>query len=336
MSDPHLHELVEQAFAYRGHVTVHQRDGSTLVGFIYDRGPTHLEMFDEHATDRLRVAIDDIANITLTGDDSAAAAQRHWQRRRGVLESRLTSAWGDWQEHTSLIVVALPIELRGVASALGTDARGDAARATVGDARWIARMIGVGGGAEHVIAGERPRLVIGCGFAGALDPALRAGDLVLATSVCDESGDRVMAHDGALRAARHALTAFQPIAEGEILCATKIIGSADDKRALARPGRCAVDLESWAVARAAERAGVPWLVLRVVVDPLDVELPPFASDPDAGHVGAALRHVLGGPRRLRELVRLAGHTRAALRSLRRVVRVLVPELAELGTVQEHP
>lgn len=335
MRDPHVSQLVEQAFAYRGYVTVHRHDGSSLVGFVYDRGPAYIELFDESAAERLRVPIDDIADITFTGEDSAATAQRHWERRRGVLESQQTSAWGDWQEHTNLIAVALPSELRAVASALGTGARGGVARTTVGDARWIARAIGVGGGAEHVIAGERPRFVISCGFAGGLDPSLRPGDLVLATSVCDETGDSVTVRDDVLDTARRALATHAPIAEGEVLCTTRILARADDKRSLAQPGRYAVDLESWAVARAADRARLPWLVLRVIVDPRDVDMPLFASALHGNYLGAALGHALGGPRRLRELVRLGLLTRAALQSLRGAVRSLVYELPPLGAPQER-
>ncbi len=334
MRESHVSQLVEEAFAYRGYVTVHRRDGSSLVGFVYDRGPTYVELFDERATERLRVEIDDIANITLSGQDSAAAAQHHWERRRGVLESHRTSAWGDWQEHTNLIAVALPSELRAVASALGTDARDGVARTTIGDARWIARTIGVGGGAGHVIAGERPRVVISCGFAGGLDPDLHPGDLVLATTVRDETGDGVTVRDDVLHTARRALAVLAPVAEGEVLCATQI-ARADDKRSLARPGRYAVDLESWAVARAAERAGLPWLVVRVIVDPRDVDLPAFASDPRPHYLAAALGHALGGPRRVRELVRLGIHMRAALQSLRHAVQALVPDVGKIGGTEER-
>jgi nucleoside phosphorylase len=335
MRSSHVSQLVEQAFAYRGYVTVHLRDGSSLVGFVYERGPSFVELFDERAVERLRVPIDDIANITFTGEDSAATAQHHWERRRGVLESHQTSAWGDWREHTNLIAVALPSELRAVASALGTSARGGVVRSTIGDTRWIARAIGVGGGAEHVIAGERPRLVISCGFAGGLDPSLRPGDLVLATSVCDETGDSVTVRQDVLGTARRALAMHGRIAEGEVLCATRVLARADDKRSIARPGRYAVDLESWGAARAADRARVPWLVLRVIVDPHDVDLPPFVTSPRAHYLGAAVRHALGGPRGMRELVHLGLFTRAALQSLRRAVEALVPELGQLGRAEER-
>src|SRR5581483_7609278 len=49
MSDARLAELVDRAFDYRGYVTVRRTDGSELVGFVYDRGASHIELFDGSA-----------------------------------------------------------------------------------------------------------------------------------------------------------------------------------------------------------------------------------------------------------------------------------------------
>jgi hypothetical protein len=334
MNDARMMRLVEQAFDYRGHVTVERYDGSKLVGFIYDRGASHIEMFDETATNRIVVALDDIADITLSGEDIAAKSQRGWERRRDRLESRETSAWGDWEERPTLILVALPIELRGIAPALGTKVHGTSASGRVGGARVVARAVGVGGGAAHVVAEEHPRFVISCGFAGALDGALGPGDLVLATSVRDESGDSVAARDSVLRAVRTTLT-HKRVGEGELLCATRVAATRADKHALARPGRIAVDLESWAAARAAERARIPWLALRVVLDPLDLDLPKFAGDVRSGYGGSVLRHALRGPRAVLELTRLTVRTAVALGSLRQAMQELIPVLGHLDAGEVH-
>ncbi|NVB80746.1 MAG: hypothetical protein HOV81_20285 [Kofleriaceae bacterium] len=326
--------LVEQAFDYRGHVTIERYDGSKLVGFIYDRGASHIEMFDEHATRRIVVALDDIANITLSGEDIAAKSQRGWERRRDRLESRDTSAWGDWEERPTLILVALPIELRGIAPALGSTVHGTSATGRVGGTRVVARAVGVGGGAAHVVAEEHPRFVISCGFAGALDGALAPGDLVLASSVRDESGDTVIARESVLDVARRTLT-NKRVAEGELLCATRIAAKRDDKHALARPGRLAVDLESWAAARAAERARIPWLAIRVILDPLDIDLPTFAGEVRSDYGVSVLRHALRGPSAIVELARLSVRTAVALGSLRQAMQELVPVLGrvEAGEVR---
>lgn len=327
MSAEYLTERIDEALRFRGYVTVVRHDGSRHVGFVYNRGPAYVEMFDESASTRMRVAIDDIADVTLSGEDSAARAQRSWERRRGSLESRATSAWGGWDARPTLILVALPIELRCVARALGCSVRGATARGQIGDEHAIARAIGVGGGAAQVIAAERPRLVIACGFAGALHPSLGPGDLVLASSVYDESGDSVAARPALLRAARRAFGGAR-VTEGELLCATRVARTRAEKHALARPGRIAVDLESWSAARAAERAGIPWLALRVIVDPLDADLPAFTVGMRGGEIAVALRHALGGPRSMLELARLALRADKAMRALQAALGGLAPVLAD--------
>jgi adenosylhomocysteine nucleosidase len=325
-----ISDLVERAFTYRGYVTIAGRDGASRIGFVYDRGPTHLEMYDESGTERIRIELDDIDDIEFTGDDASARAQRAWEKRRGGLESKHTPAWGDLEERPVLLVVALPIELRGVAAVIAGDAHGSVVRGRLGGMRAVARAIGLGGGAAQVIAAERPRMVICCGLAGALRPSLVPGSLVLASAVRDESGDTVVANEALLRATKHALVDHAPVTEGELLSATRVAATRDEKRGLAGPGRIAVDLESWAAARAAARAQVPWLALRVVVDPLDADLPAFARERHAGYLLPAVRHALRGPRAMLELVRLGFRADTAIRALQQALLHLAPTLSRLG------
>lgn len=302
-----LDDLIERAFDYRGFVTLSRRDGSQIVGFVYDRGPTHVELFEADAGARLRIPIADLAHVELTGEDSAAHAQEVWERRRGKLEPAAPPAWGDWAGRPVLVLTALHGELVS-----GTDAS------------VIVRALGVGGGAAHVIEQIEPRVVISCGFAGGLDASATPDRVVLATAVCEELGEPIVADEGLRTAARDAL--FGLVTEGEIVCTTRICGTPEHKRALARPGRLAVDLESWAIARAAQRARIPWLAVRVAIDSVDVALPPFAREPRASYIGPALRHALRGPAAARELVDLAQRARRARRTLgiamRRIARVL--------------
>jgi nucleoside phosphorylase len=164
------------------------------------------------------------------------------------------------------------------------------------------------------------------------------GDLVLASSVRDETGEVLAAADPVLRAARQALAAGAPgrVVEGEILCTTRVAATAEDKRALARPGRIAVDLESWPAAHAAARAGIPWLAIRAVIDAQDADLPAFTREVRSSYVVPALRHALRGPRAVVEIARLAWRARIAGRALERALRRLGPALASLADVEVHP
>jgi adenosylhomocysteine nucleosidase len=338
MTDTRVTKLIEQAFDYRGYVTISRRDGSKLVGFVYDRSPAHVEMFDEKASNRIRLAMDDIADVELTGEDVAAKAQQIWERRKGSLEPPETPAWGEWEaERPVLLLVALPRELRGVARVLGSKIRGAIVRGRLGDASAVGFAVGMGGGAAQAIATERPRLVISCGFSGALAPSLASGDLVLASSVREDGGESIAVAKPLLRAARQALGEAQETApaEGEILCTTRVAATRDEKRALARPGRLAVDLESWPAARAAEQAGIPWLAIRVVLDRLDADLPPFTRTAHGNYVAPALRYALEGPRAVIELARLGLRARTASRSLERALRRLASSLGTLGRPEPH-
>lgn len=313
-------ELIERAFTYRGFVTVARRDGSLVVGYLYDRSPSHVELFDESGTERIRITRAEIADIAFTGEDTAAKAHKVWEKKRAQPAP----------PGPVLLVVALPIELRGVARVIDGKVRGAIAHGSLGGAPALARAIGMGGGVAHAIAAERPRLVISCGLAGALDGALAPGSVVLASAVRDENGEAVAARTQVVRLARQALADYGPVNEGEIVSATAVAATRDEKLALAGTGRLAVDLESWSAARAAERAGLPWLALRVVVDPLDAELPAFTRDPHVRYPLAAIRHALSGPRAAADLVRLALRADTAIRALQQALRHLAPVLGGMA------
>jgi adenosylhomocysteine nucleosidase len=331
MSDARVAELVERAFDYRGYVTVRRTDGSQVVGFLYDRGASHIELFDESATKRFRLDLAEVADIALTGEDAARKSQEIWARRKGTLEPRDTPAWGEWHDAGPvLVVVGLDIELRSVARALRSPRRGSRVRGRLGGADAVALAIGLGGGARRALAEERPRLVVSCGFSGALDDALAPGDLVLATSVRDETGETIAADASLLRAAQEALPRAR---QGELLCTTSVATSEQEKRAFTRPGTLAIDMESYPVARAAAELGVPWLAVRAIVDPLASSLPPFTAEPRPSYLWPAVRYALSGPGASLELVRLARRARKARGALEAALRSLAPVA---GAVETRP
>src|SRR2546428_1513178 len=162
MTDSRLPELVERAFDYRGYITLRRSDGSELVGFVYDRNATHVELFDEAATHRVRVPLAEVADITFTGEDTARKSQQMWERRKGTLEPRETSAWGEWRgAGPILLLVALAGGLRTVARAFGLLRRGNLARGRVSGTDVAAPAVGVGGGARGALIAEQPPPVPG-------------------------------------------------------------------------------------------------------------------------------------------------------------------------------
>jgi adenosylhomocysteine nucleosidase len=108
--------------------------------------------------------------------------------------------------------------------------------------------VSAGRAMESFFAAGKPGLVIGAGFAGGLDPALRVGDTLVAE-----------------------------FSAGAILSRPDPIETPAEKAAVFREsGARLVDMETAAIAAACERAGVPFVGVRAVSDSADEPLPvPF-------------------------------------------------------------
>ena len=118
------------------------------------------------------------------------------------------------------------------------------------------------------------RAVVSIGFAGALSPSLKAGDLLIADEVRDSS---TPPDAKLLNAARRVRTEGFWIHFGVALTSNEILWKAESKQVLAKSlaqGEIgAVDMESTAIARVCGRRGLPFLVARSITDLLDEDLP---------------------------------------------------------------
>ncbi len=108
-----------------------------------------------------------------------------------------------------------------------------------------------------------------------------------------------------------------------------IVATADAKHALGlETSAVAVDMESHAVGRAAEEGGVPFLVVRVVADPVSRAIPEWllgSIGEDGGtRYGAVLSGLVGHPWDLPALIGLAGNNKKAMAALRRVAGLAGP------------
>jgi hypothetical protein len=82
-----LGEVIEQAFDYRGDVTIVRRNGSELVGYIFNRnaevGAPFVQVFAADGGDPVTIPYADIGSIRFTGRDTAAGTSyAAWLRRR--------------------------------------------------------------------------------------------------------------------------------------------------------------------------------------------------------------------------------------------------------------
>jgi hypothetical protein len=82
-----LEEVIEHAFDYRGNVTVVRRDGTELVGYIFNRDTRapepFIQLFDEAGDGPIRVGYGEIVTIRFTGKDTAEGnSWRAWIERK--------------------------------------------------------------------------------------------------------------------------------------------------------------------------------------------------------------------------------------------------------------
>jgi 4-hydroxy-3-methylbut-2-enyl diphosphate reductase len=161
--------------------------------------------------------------------------------------------------------------------------------------RWLPRL-----------AELAPDALVVAGVAGGLHPALRPGDVVVASEVRDERGRIV------LRAASPLVAELRRMGirvhYGPMVSVDRIVGGAEREK-LAKTGALAVDMESAAVVRALGRAEErpPTAVVRVIVDTAHMPLARVATVAAGARALMTLRRLapalprwaeLAGPRRV--------------------------------------
>ena len=188
-----------------------------------------------------------------------------------------------------------------------------------------ALVISAGGDPEATQAGIASLIqrganqLVSFGIAGALDPSLKPGDLVIGSGVRMRDRERQPVDQKWLA---HLTMHLTPARVGEVFGSSAIVGRAAEKAMLFRDtGTVCVDQESHWVAAAARAHSLPFAVLRAVADRAEDTLPPAVlvgldaqGNPQTGAViGALLRN----PVQLPGLIRVALQTNRALKSLLR-------------------
>ena len=88
-----LHGALEQAFDYRGDVSITRKDGTTVEGYIFDRRPgkslsdSFVRLLPKAGGGKLTIAYSDIAALAFTGRDMAAGknweswVRQYWEKK---------------------------------------------------------------------------------------------------------------------------------------------------------------------------------------------------------------------------------------------------------------
>jgi adenosylhomocysteine nucleosidase len=205
-----------------------------------------------------------------------------------------------------LILTAVLPEARAIARAFSLSKL----RSAASDAAWEGpgmRLVNVGpralrlDRAAAILDEQLPQAMILAGLAGALDPALKIGDVVMAPPP-------------------QGVPALPGVRVGTLCTAQDIIATPAEKARLFQESGCAaVEMEAAAVVPLAARAGVPLLSLRAISDTagetLDARFLHLVDPEGRPRAGRAARLVLAHPTKLPELLRLQRATAVALAAL---------------------
>jgi hypothetical protein len=92
-TEDELRSALEQAFDYRGDVTITRKDGTQIEGYIFDRiagstlGASFVRLLPKDSNQRLKIAYADIAALAFSGRDPAAGkswdawVRKYWAKK---------------------------------------------------------------------------------------------------------------------------------------------------------------------------------------------------------------------------------------------------------------
>jgi len=174
------------------------------------------------------------------------------------------------------------------------------------------------------------------GFAGALNPSLKAGAVLLPETIASASGEHFQTSVGLRALITEVCRGYHEglPAGGPLYCAAAVVTDTEEKQRLfATTGADAVDMESAGIAAIAAERKLPFAAVKTVLDTATTALPGFLAS-SVDNYGRPrffpfLRGLARQPASVGVLFGLARQSRAASLSLRRLA-TLLPEIGAAG------
>ncbi len=177
--------------------------------------------------------------------------------------------------------------------------------------------------ASELLIAKGATQLISWGCAAALDGSLKSGDLVLADKLIDVENVEFNVNVDWHGHVKKRLTKHVVVKTGGLAESLSIVSSSKDKKKLsALTGAVALDMESIAIAKIAMEHSLPFLVIRVIADTVNMNLPQAInySLNTQGEIvmKKLLLFLLLHPAELPDLIKLGLHFYAAKKTLRSI------------------
>lgn len=187
---------------------------------------------------------------------------------------------------TPLIIAALKDEVRGLKDKLAVDLTIHFKPAILHRGLFLNKELdllitGMGSermrkGLQETLARKIPSVILYVGYAGGASPVAPLGALVVSEFVVDEkSGRRFAAGEDLFGRAKKICDDKQwPYQAGGIVTVDRVVSSPHEKADLGAVHKVvALDMEAAVVAEIASGHGIPWLVVKSILDPVEMRLP---------------------------------------------------------------
>ena len=165
--------------------------------------------------------------------------------------------------------------------------------------------------------------LISWGCAGALAPHLKAGDLVIPSAIHSRDHTQLTTLPNWSKQIINKLEKSIKCYNGQLFESDSVIYLARDKaKQYQQTGALAVDMESGAVARVAQQASIPFVAIRSIVDPANLDLPGAISYAMTVEgvisIPKLILYLCSHPWELPSLINTALHFNAASKTLKTV------------------
>jgi len=180
-----------------------------------------------------------------------------------------------------------------------------------------------------MIDAHSPKWILSSGFAGALIPTMKIGQIVVANEIVDQHGQQKklnLSLESDIESGLHV---------GRLLTADEMVRKIERKQQLHEQFKAiAVDMESLAVAQVASETRTGFMAVRVISDDMSADLPPevlsIIGDTGAVRVGAALTSIFKRPESVKDMLHLRTNAQAAAKSLATFLDGVVHQLHSSG------